>query len=67
MKPGRIIGTALLGFSFLLFVALDLVLFGVLPLNSVLVTLLPAIGLVAGAVLGGMASKRTAAPPPPAD
>ena len=29
MKVGRIIGTALLGFFFMLFIALDLVLFGV--------------------------------------
>lgn len=62
MKPGRIIGTAVLGFLFLLFVAIDLVLFGVIPLNSVVVTILPLIGLVAGGVLGGMASKRMAAP-----
>ena len=42
MNVGRIIGTAVVGFLFLLFVALDLVLFGVLALNSVMVTVLPA-------------------------
>ena len=33
MNVGRVVGGALLGMLFLLFVALDLVLFGVLPLN----------------------------------
>lgn len=58
MNVGRIIGTAVLGFLFLLFVAVDLVLFGVLPLNSVLVTVLPLLGLVAGGGLAAMAGKR---------
>ena len=60
MNIGRIIGTAALGFLFLLFVALDLVLFGVIPLNSVIVTLLPAIGLLAGGALGAMVGRRHA-------
>ena len=57
MNVGRIIGTAVVGFFFLLFVALDLVLFGVIPLNSALVTVLPLLGLVAGAALGPMVAK----------
>lgn len=54
MKVGKIIGTALLGFFFMLFIALDLVLFGVVALASVIVTLLPLIGLVLGAAIGAM-------------
>jgi uncharacterized membrane protein YesL len=58
MKTGRIVATAVVGLLFMLFVALDLVLFGVVPLQSVLVTVLPMIGLVAGGVLGGIVSTR---------
>lgn len=58
MKVGKIIGTALLGFFFMLFIALDLVLFGVLPLASVVVTLLPLIGLVLGSAIGAMVSNN---------
>jgi len=42
----------------MLFVAIDLVLFGVIPLNSVVVTILPLVGLVVGALLGVMARKK---------
>jgi hypothetical protein len=58
MSAGRIIGTAVLGFLFLLFVAIDLVLFGVIALDSAAITILPVIGLVLGAGLGALASKR---------
>ena len=58
MKVGRIIAAAVLGFFFLLFIAADLVLFGVVPLNSPVVTILPAVGLVLGGVLGGLAGNR---------
>jgi hypothetical protein len=61
MHIGRIIATAVLGFLFLLFVAVDLVIFGVLALNSVIVTLLPLIGLVGGGVLGAIAGRRQTA------
>ncbi|HQY13409.1 MAG: hypothetical protein GYA65_03490 [Actinobacteria bacterium] len=61
MNVGRIIGTAVVGFLFLLFVALDLVLFGVLALNSVMVTVLPLLGLLAGGALGALVGKRRAA------
>lgn len=60
MNVGRIIGTAVLGFLFFLFLAVDLVLFGIVALNSALVTLLPVLGLIAGAVLGGIAGRRHA-------
>ena len=58
MKVGKIIGTALLGFFFMLFIALDLVLFGVVALASVIVTLLPLIGLVLGGAIGAMVGNR---------
>ena len=58
MKVGRMIGVAVLGLLFMLFVALDLVLFGVVPMNSVVVTILPLLGLILGGVLGAMAGKR---------
>jgi hypothetical protein len=58
MNVGRIIGTAVVGFLFLLFVALDLVLFGVVALNSALVTVLPLVGLLAGAGLAVLIGKR---------
>ena len=63
MKVGRAVAGAVLGFLFLLFVGADLVLFGVVPLNSVVVTILPAVGLVFGAVLGGLAGGRGKAQP----
>ena len=55
---GRAIAAGVLGLLFMLFVAFDLVLFGVVPLNSVLVTILPAVGLVLGVVFGVIAGKR---------
>jgi len=58
MKVGKIIGTALLGFFFMLFIALDLVLFGVVALASVVVTLLPLIGLVLGGAVGAMVNNN---------
>lgn len=58
MHIGRIIATAVVGFLFLLFVALDLVVFGVIALNSALITVLPLVGLVLGGVLGALAGRR---------
>ncbi|MDO8362834.1 MAG: hypothetical protein Q7V88_08050 [Actinomycetota bacterium] len=58
MKPGKVIGTAALGFFFLLFVALDLVLFGILPLNSVMITIMPIVGLLVGGGLAAYGSKN---------
>ena len=56
MHVGRVIGTAVIGFLFFMFVAFDLVLFGVIGLNSVIVTLLPLFGLLLGGALGALAS-----------
>lgn len=61
MRVGRSIAAAVVGMLFMLFVALDLVLFGVLPVNSVVVTILPLIGLVIGLTLGLAAGDRQAA------
>lgn len=60
MKLLRIIATAMLGLTFLLFVALDLVFFGVLPLNSAVVAILPLLGLVLGSALGGLLARHRA-------
>lgn len=66
MKIGRLIGAAVLGFLFFLFVAVDLVLFGVIPLNSVIVTLLPLIGMLLVVVLGVLAGRGGCARQPSA-
>jgi len=63
MHAGRIVGTALLGFLFLLFVAIDLVLFGIVSLNSVIVTVLPVMGLLTGGVLAGWGNHRASRHP----
>jgi hypothetical protein len=60
MKPGRVILGVVMGFLFFLFIALDLFIFGVIPLDSILITILPLIGAVTGGVLAGLASKATA-------
>jgi hypothetical protein len=61
MRVGRSIAVAVVGLLFMLFVAIDLVLFGVIPLNSVIVTILPLLGLVVGLALGLAAGDREAA------
>jgi hypothetical protein len=61
MSVGRVIGTAVVGFLFLLFVALDLVLFGVLALDSAMVTVFPVVGLLVGGALGAVVSQRQSA------
>lgn len=58
MKVGRIISTAVLGFLLFLFVGIDLVLFGVVALDSIVLTLFPLLGLVVGTALGVVVSKR---------
>lgn len=50
MFRGRPVAGALFGFFFFLFVALDLLFFGVVPLNSAVITILPILGIVAGLV-----------------
>ncbi len=57
MKIGRVISVALAAMVFLLFIALDLVFLGLIPLNSALVIILPVIGLLLGGVAGGLGSR----------
>jgi hypothetical protein len=62
MKIGRALGTALVGLFFMLFLAVDLVLFGVVALDSIVITALLVIGLVGGAVVGWLVGARSARP-----
>ncbi len=57
MNVGRVIGTALVGCLFFLFLALDLLLFGMVALESAVLTVLPVLGLVLGAVAGTVVSR----------
>lgn len=50
MFRGRPVAGAIFGFLCFLFVALDLLFFGVVPLNSALITILPLLGIVVGLV-----------------
>ena len=52
MKIGRLILTAIVAFLLFLFIAIDLVLFGVIPLNSPLVTILPVVGVLLAILFG---------------
>ena len=58
MSYGRVVLSAFLALFLGFFVAADLVLFGVVPLNSVIVTIVPIAAFVLGAVLGVWARKR---------
>jgi hypothetical protein len=65
---GRPVMGAIFGFLFFLFVALDLLFFGVIPLNSVLITILPLVGIVLGlvwAMLGPLPGRRAPGPSTP--
>ena len=52
MQVLRVISTAVVGMFLLAFIAVDLIIFGVLATNNVLVTLLPVMGLLVGGALG---------------
>ena len=65
MNLGRAVAAAVAGLFLFFFVALALGLFGVVPLTRVLVTFLPVVGLVLGAVVGALVPKRGAATPVP--
>ncbi len=65
---GRPVLAAILGFLTGLFVALDLVFFGVIRLDNDTITVLPFVGLIAGILLAMWAPlgrSRAAAPPNP--
>jgi general stress protein CsbA len=61
MHIGRVVSTGAIGLFFMVFVAIDLVLFGVIAVNSPVVTVLMVVGLLAGGALGFLAAKRHAA------
>jgi hypothetical protein len=63
---GRPIMGGIFGFLLFLFVALDLLFFGVIPLNSALITVLPIVGIVVGVVWAYFAplSSGSASSPP---
>jgi hypothetical protein len=63
---GRLVGAALLGTLLGLLTAIDLVLFGVVALDSVMVTLLPLLGLAVGGALGVATAARVRIGPTPA-
>jgi hypothetical protein len=69
---GRPILGGIAGFFFFLFVGLDLLAFGVLPLNSPLLTVLPVLGIAIGiawaywAPFGGRGNATTMMASPPA-
>lgn len=69
MFRGRPVLGGIMGFLCFLFIALDLLLFGVIPLDSVVITILPLVGIVFGLVwakfapLGGSGGGSTAPPP----
>jgi uncharacterized membrane protein len=71
MFRGRPVMGAIFGFLFFLFLALDLLFFGVIPLKSALITVLPLVGIVVGLVwakfapLGSSAPSGSPPPPPP--
>lgn len=61
MNLGRAITAGIAGFFLGSFIAVDLVVFGVLMLNSVVVTVLAVGGMVLGVVLGARVPKSNAA------
>jgi succinate-acetate transporter protein len=67
---GRPVLGGFAGFFFFLFLAIDLLAFGVIPSNSPLLTVLPVLGILLGiawaywAPLGSRASSQAPAPPP---
>lgn len=67
MFRGRPVLGAIAGFFFFLFLALDLLFLGVIPLDSALITILPILGIILGLVWAKFAplSRRGEASPPP--
>jgi hypothetical protein len=65
---GRPVLGGFAGFFFFLFLAVDLVAFGVIPLNSPLITVLPVLGIALGiawAYWAPFGSRAPQAPAPP--
>ena len=61
MFRGRPVAGAIFGFFFFFFIALDLLFFGVIPLKSAVITILPIVGIVFGLVWAKFAPLRVAA------
>ena len=55
MFRGRPVLGAIAGFFLFLFLGLDLLFFGVIPLKSPLITILPILGIIAGLVVAKFA------------
>jgi hypothetical protein len=69
MFRGRPVAGAIFGFLCFFFIALDLLFFGVIPLNSAVITILPIVGIVVGLVWAKFAPlprRGAASVPPPA-
>lgn len=71
-RRGRPVLGGISGFFFGLFLGLDLLFYGLVALDSILLTILPIVGLVLGVVLGlraplrrGRGARREVAPAPP--
>jgi len=66
-RRGRPVLGAIAGLLFGVFVGLDLWFFGVVPSDSIVLTVLPFLGLLLGLVLGltGPIGRRRGAPTPP--
>ena len=65
---GRPVMGAIFGFLFFLFIALDLLFFGVIALDSALLTILPLVGIVLGlvwAMLGPLPARGQQPPAAP--
>ena len=68
MFRGRPIIGAIAGLFFFFFLALDLLFFGVIPLKSAVITILPIVGIVVGIVWAkfaplGRTAPKSASPP----
>ena len=69
MFKGHPVRGAIFGFLSFFFLALDLLLFGVIPLDSAVITILPLVGIVLGLVwaavapLGAKGGTADTAPP----
>ena len=69
MFRGHPIMGAIAGFFLFFFLGLDLLFFGVIPLKSAVITIMPILGIIVGlgwakfAPLGGRSSEAAAPPP----
>ena len=67
MFRGRPVLGAITGFFLFFFLALDLLFFGVIPLKSPIITIMPILGIIVGLVVARFAplgGRSSTAPPP---